>query len=169
MPGNENDNNNNRWDAPMYNTKATDCCWCCFLHDVLGGHEQRVDVLEAIELALIDLSDEAPEMVMSLHEWQLAWTRQLCVKMCHVGRAGAPRYIWYIGLAYGLSGVSCTGSSVNSGGKLARSRSLSSLGLYGGGICFCSSWNARRREDIDINYDTRQHCRLQRENHHHNN
>ena len=37
------------------------------------------------------------------------------------------------------SGVRWTGSSVNSGGKFARSLSLSSLGLYGGGICFCSS------------------------------
>ena len=40
---------------------------------------------------------------------------------------------------YGSSGVSCTGSSVNSGGKFARSRSDSSLGRYGGGTCFCSS------------------------------
>ena len=38
----------------------------------------------------------------------------------------------------GSSGVSCTGSSVNSGGKFAKSRSLSNLGRYGGGSCFCS-------------------------------
>ena len=37
------------------------------------------------------------------------------------------------------SGVRWTGSSVNSGGKFAKSLSFSSLGLYGGGICFCSS------------------------------
>ena len=36
-----------------------------FLHDVFGRHEQRVDVLEAVELALVDLSDEAPEMVIT--------------------------------------------------------------------------------------------------------
>ena len=34
------------------------------------------------------------------------------------------------------SGLRWTGSSVNSWGKLARTLSLSSLGLYGGGICF---------------------------------
>ena len=34
------------------------------------------------------------------------------------------------------SGLRWTGSSVNSRGKLARTLSLSSLGLYGGGICF---------------------------------
>jgi len=37
------------------------------------------------------------------------------------------------------SGVKWTGSSVNSGGKLARSRSESSRGLYGGLTCFCSN------------------------------
>ena len=48
---------------PMYNNKeASGCCCCFFLYDVLGGHEKRVDVLEAVELALVDLSDEAPEM-----------------------------------------------------------------------------------------------------------
>ena len=41
------------------------------------------------------------------------------------------------------SGVSCTGSSVNSGGKLARSRSVSTRGLYGGVTCFCSSCKRR--------------------------
>lgn len=41
---------------------------------------------------------------------------------------------------YGSSGVKCTGSSVNSGGKLAKSRSESNLGLYGGVTCFCSNW-----------------------------
>lgn len=40
---------------------------------------------------------------------------------------------------YGSSGVKCTGSSVNSGGKLAKSRSESNLGLYGGVTCFCSN------------------------------
>lgn len=48
----------------MYNNEASGCF---FLHDVLGGHEKRVDVLEAVELALVDLSDEAPETAMSRH------------------------------------------------------------------------------------------------------
>ena len=42
-------------------------------------------------------------------------------------------------ISYVSSGVSWTGSSVNSGGKFARSLSDSSLGRYGGGTCFCSS------------------------------
>ena len=42
----------------MYNENSA---FFIFLHDVLGGHEQRVDVLEAVELALVDLADEAPE------------------------------------------------------------------------------------------------------------
>jgi len=40
---------------------------------------------------------------------------------------------------YSSSGVKCTGSSVNSGGKLAKSLSESNLGLNGGVTCFCSS------------------------------
>ena len=43
-------------------TIITDPLSASFLDDVLGGHEERVDVLEAVELALVDLSDEAPEM-----------------------------------------------------------------------------------------------------------
>lgn len=42
------------------------------------------------------------------------------------------------------SGVRWTGSSVNSGGKLARSRSDSRRGLYGGATCFCSSCGSTR-------------------------
>lgn len=48
-------------------------------------------------------------------------------------------------ITYVSSGVRCTGSSVNSGGKLARSRSESSLGLYGGPTCFCSSYSNNKR------------------------
>ena len=48
----------------MYNIGAS-CRGGRFLNDVFGGHEQRVDVLEAVELALVDLSDEAPEMVIT--------------------------------------------------------------------------------------------------------
>lgn len=44
---------------------------------------------------------------------------------------------------YGSSGVRWTGSSVNSGGKFAKSRSESKRGLYGGVTCFCSSYNAK--------------------------
>lgn len=40
---------------------------------------------------------------------------------------------------YSSSGVKWTGSSVNSGGKLAKSRSESSLGLNGGVTCLDSS------------------------------
>lgn len=46
----------------------------------------------------------------------------------------------YCEVTYGSSGVKCTGSSVNSGGKFARSLSESRRGLYGGGTCFCSSY-----------------------------
>ena len=48
----------------MYSIGAS-CRGGRFLHDVLGRHEERVDVLEAVELALVDLSDEAPEMVIT--------------------------------------------------------------------------------------------------------
>ena len=48
----------------MYNIGAS-CRGGRFLNDVFGRHEQRVDVLEAVELALVDLSDEAPEMVIT--------------------------------------------------------------------------------------------------------
>lgn len=41
---------------------------------------------------------------------------------------------------YSSSTVNCTGSSVNSGGKLAKSLSESNRGLNGGVICFCSSY-----------------------------
>lgn len=40
---------------------------------------------------------------------------------------------------YVSSGVKATGSSVNSGGKLAKSLSESNRGLNGGETCFCSS------------------------------
>ena len=42
---------------------------------------------------------------------------------------------------HGSSGVSCTGSSVKAGSKCSRSRSERMRGLYGGVICFCSSWS----------------------------
>lgn len=43
------------------------------------------------------------------------------------------------GNTYSSSTVNCTGSSVNSGGKLAKSLSESKRGRNGGVICFCSS------------------------------
>lgn len=43
-------------------------------------------------------------------------------------------------ITYSSSGVKWTGSPVNSGGKLAKSRSESSRGLNGGDTCFCSSY-----------------------------
>lgn len=43
---------------------------------------------------------------------------------------------------YSSSGVRWTGSPVNSGGKLARSRSESNRGLNGGDTCFCSSYTS---------------------------
>lgn len=42
-------------------------------------------------------------------------------------------------ITYSSSTVNTTGSSVNSGGKLAKSLSESKRGLNGGVICFCSS------------------------------
>jgi hypothetical protein len=35
--------------------------------DILGGHEQRVDVLESLELCLIDLADDAGIVRRQLH------------------------------------------------------------------------------------------------------
>ena len=58
----ENDNKNRC--VCMYKSGAS-CRGGRFLNDVFGRHEQRVDVLEAVELALVDLSDEAPEMVIT--------------------------------------------------------------------------------------------------------
>merc|ERR1712117_172110 len=50
----------------MYNIGAS-CRGGRFLNDVFGRHEQRIDVLEAVELALIDLSDEAWVVRRELH------------------------------------------------------------------------------------------------------
>lgn len=44
---------------------------------------------------------------------------------------------------YSSSGVNRTTSSVNSGGKLAKSLSESKRGLKGGGTCFCSSYKKK--------------------------
>lgn len=49
-------------------------------------------------------------------------------------------------ITYSSSGVRLTGSSVNSGGKLAKSRSDSRRGRNGGVICFCSSYRFRFAE-----------------------
>jgi hypothetical protein len=35
--------------------------------DILGGHEQRVDILESLELCLIDLADDAGIVRRQLH------------------------------------------------------------------------------------------------------
>lgn len=54
----------------------------------------------------------------------------------HVHNGATITKLEYLVVMPASSGVRWTGSSVNSGRKLARSLSLSSLGQYGGGICF---------------------------------
>lgn len=57
----------------------------------------------------------------------------------HVNMQVKYKKLVYVGNTYGSSGVRCTGSLVNSGGKFAKSLSESNRGLYGGDTCFCSS------------------------------
>ncbi len=102
-----------------------------FSHDILGRHEQWIDILEAIELGLVDLVDGVPEKFVKTMKNHDLWNLTATMDKNHK--------------TYGSSGVSWTGSSVNSGGKLARSFSDSNLGRYGGGICFCSSWNKNQQ------------------------
>ena len=135
----------------MYSVKiSTKCCLCLFmlwslllrpstqLNFVLGWHEQWIDVFKTVEFCLINLSNDTPETKLKIIQFQFwsFWTKQKPRK-----REQDIRKV--IEINYWSSGVSCTGSSVNSGGKLAKSRSDSNLGLYGGGICFCSSCKQR--------------------------
>lgn len=72
----------------------------------------------------------------------------LCIHPAIIeGKKDIKYRIYFHHNTYASSGVRWTGSSVNSGGKFARSRSESNLGLNGGCTCFCSSYKNKIKKE----------------------
>lgn len=101
-------------------------------HALLRRHQQRVDVLKALEFGLVDLPDDVPEN-------ETRGVRRTCSndRTCELRRREEAD-------SYSSSGVSWMGSLVNWASKLSSPNSPEMLGLNGGTTCFCSSWNDRK-------------------------
>ena len=119
-------------------------------HHISCRHKERINIFKSIEFSLIDSINDGTEMIKDEKIKKRSWIQNPEKKfptfLVHIERCFFFTKKKML-KTYLSSGVSWTGSSVNSGGKLAKSRSDSNLGLYGGVTCFCSSCEQGRKRN----------------------
>ena len=122
-------------------------------HHISCRHKERINIFKSIEFSLIDSINDGTEMIIDKkikREVPESWSPIMYLdnkKIITNTRQTLEKLSNGSNKTYLSSGVSWTGSSVNSGGKLAKSRSDSNLGLYGGVTCFCSSCEQGRKRN----------------------